>query len=371
MTGSGFSIRNDPAASTNAAVYVEQARPDAGDIAVLVAAIGGSGVVSGCEVTSTGSLGLAIASGSVAVAGTTAAVGGGTATLAAADPTNPRIDIVVSSPSGAVSFIAGTPAAIPVWPLIPDGGIVLAAIVVPAAAVSIDGDNIVDKRVLILAPATSSNEPTVPAFRDGVSALFAYNAGSVSLVIPSDVIAGDLLLVGITGQPDDITMPSGWTADADDNPRPDASSPAIAVYSRSAVLGDAGATLDIGVSNGAGTGDNAVAILVAYSGSPSVDVADAVVLSATTNGVGPSVTTTRDNAQLVSFFVANNGNDAAPTLTAVTGTERIAASTVGSYGSTILVSDLPQPSAGASAAQSASSPSSTAWAVATVAISSI
>jgi len=84
-----------------------------------------------------------------------------TLTVTAADPTNPRKDIVVCNSVGTLSIVAGTPeAALPIGnvgiytlnpepPSIPATSIILGEIWVPAAATEITGSEIYDKRVSI------------------------------------------------------------------------------------------------------------------------------------------------------------------------------------------------------------------------------
>jgi hypothetical protein len=115
--------------------------------------------------------------GSAAIdAGIYATVLDGTATLtvAAADPTNPRIDTVIvqlvdtgtSSSTYVVTLQTGTPAASPVAPTLPANSVLLAQIAVAAGATSIVSGNITDKRPFIAAAggiipcASSSTYPT-------------------------------------------------------------------------------------------------------------------------------------------------------------------------------------------------------------------
>ncbi|MHB1702422.1 MAG: hypothetical protein ACYCSN_20270, partial [Acidobacteriaceae bacterium] len=93
-------------------------------------------------------------------------------TIAAADATNPRIDIVVAgintstSPyTPTIEVVTGTPAASPVAPVTPSGYIALAQIAVAANATSISNANITDVRVL----ATLSS----PGVANGVATLDA------------------------------------------------------------------------------------------------------------------------------------------------------------------------------------------------------
>lgn len=112
---------------------------------------------------------VSIAAGWAAILGTTQALMGiyqctndapFTATIAAADPTNPRIDLICITIQDAyyahgmvlntVAFnvVAGTPAVTPAVPATPDNSIVLAQVAVAALSTTIVNANITDKRVL-------------------------------------------------------------------------------------------------------------------------------------------------------------------------------------------------------------------------------
>ncbi len=92
-----------------------------------------------------------------------------TLTVTTADPTNPRIDLVVvavqdafySGATNTVVFtvVAGTPAGSPVAPSAPANSIVLAQIAVAALATTIVNANITDKRVLA---QSSHGTPVIP-----------------------------------------------------------------------------------------------------------------------------------------------------------------------------------------------------------------
>ncbi len=164
-----FTIPNESAALTP-----KQAEPDKGDIDILVAGIGGAGVVSGCAVTAqaTPDMTLAVASGTIRNAdGTTASVSAANVTITAADATNPRFDLVVASSAGALSVTAGTAAAAPVYPAIPANSIVLAAVYVPAGDTAIESNQITDKRVLLTALGSSTPLVESGAGSAGTSAL--------------------------------------------------------------------------------------------------------------------------------------------------------------------------------------------------------
>lgn len=79
---------------------------------------------------------------------------GGSLTVAASDPSNPRIDLIVAqvndvgSPSSTatVNIITGTPASVPAVPATPAGALALAQILVPAGSTSVVSGNITDLR---------------------------------------------------------------------------------------------------------------------------------------------------------------------------------------------------------------------------------
>jgi hypothetical protein len=89
-----------------------------------------------------------------------------TATITTANPSNPRIDLVVATVSDAYysgslnqvafSVIAGTPAATPVAPTAPVNSISLAQVYVGAAVTSISSANITDLRTLATSPIAAT-----------------------------------------------------------------------------------------------------------------------------------------------------------------------------------------------------------------------
>jgi len=138
---------------------VTQAQPDSRDFnAMIAAAFAGTGIVSGCAVTAQGTpnMTVAVAAGTVAVNGVQASVTGGNVTIAAANATNPRFDLICVDNTGTKSAVAGTAAAAPVFPD-PAGKVVLAAVRVPAAASAINSQKIVDKRLNAVLPAPASD----------------------------------------------------------------------------------------------------------------------------------------------------------------------------------------------------------------------
>lgn len=135
------------------ATYPLQSEPDSVDFEIISAAHNGYGVASGCACTPGNSgvnLSVAVASGSVHVGSVTAvAVTGATVTPGAASGANPRFDLVVADNAGALSVVAGTAAAAPVFPAIPASRTVLCAVWIPTSATSITAANIVDKRQMV------------------------------------------------------------------------------------------------------------------------------------------------------------------------------------------------------------------------------
>ena len=140
------------------AAFASQARWFSTDVDILVAGIGGDGVVSGCAVTAQGSPNntVAVAAGTVQVGTTLATVTGGNVTMTAAHATNPRIDLITVNDSGTKAYTAGTAASDPAPPAIPASSVVLAAIYVPANDNVINSNQITDKRAMLFVSTASS-----------------------------------------------------------------------------------------------------------------------------------------------------------------------------------------------------------------------
>lgn len=166
--------------------------------------------------------------------------------IAAADPTNPRIDLVIaqvrdSNYSGAstdarLTVVTGTPAGVPVTPTVPDSCIVLAQVAVAALAASIVNANITDKRTRAyalggFAACTSATRPTGASLYEGLHIyetdtdrvwvysgaawIFAYNYGTLGR---TGVILTDAAQSIASGGSADITWGTevsdidGWTS---------------------------------------------------------------------------------------------------------------------------------------------------------------
>lgn len=120
-----------------------------------------------------------------------------TLTIAAADATNPRIDLVVAAVdttatpyTPSLQVITGTPAASPVVPSIPTGliALILAQVAVSANATTIVAGNITDERVIAGLQGDGSRLRNIPASAMPVAT--DATAGAVK-GSPSVIVAGD------------------------------------------------------------------------------------------------------------------------------------------------------------------------------------
>lgn len=118
-----------------------------------------------------------------------------TLAVATADPTNPRIDLVLayvsdvgtSSSFGAVEILTGTAAASPVAPTAPANSLILSELTVPAGATSITSGMLSDQRVFTTATGGVLKAPrgTVPGYMgqlayDSASDSFYHNSNTSS-----------------------------------------------------------------------------------------------------------------------------------------------------------------------------------------------
>jgi hypothetical protein len=184
--------------------FADQAEPDAQDFRIVTDASGLTGVVSGCAVTAQGTpdMTVAVASGVILSSGTQQTVTSGNVTIAAADGTNPRFDLVVADSSGAKQRRAGTAAANPVFPTPTAGDVVLAAVYVPAADTAINTNQIVDKRVTVINHLTQTNTWT------GANT-FSHASGVTTDVITERTGAAGVTADGVLLKDGNVTAPGG------------------------------------------------------------------------------------------------------------------------------------------------------------------
>jgi hypothetical protein len=141
-----------------------QIEADARDFEIMMAAIGGTagtgygkgptGVESGCAVTAQGTPDqtVAVAAGVVRIGGRRVAVGAGNVNLSPADGTNPRVDLIAVDTAGTKSVTDGTAAVAPVYPTLPTGKVILAAVYRAANDNTIQTADITAKDVVIPTP---------------------------------------------------------------------------------------------------------------------------------------------------------------------------------------------------------------------------
>lgn len=121
------------------------------DIDALVQGFVKEGVVSGCAVTAQGTpdMTVAVAAGDVRIGTAIVAVTGGNVTIATANGTNPRVDLISVNSSGTKVATAGTAAVNPKAPALPATSVLLAMVYVPANDTTIAANQIIDKRIMI------------------------------------------------------------------------------------------------------------------------------------------------------------------------------------------------------------------------------
>ncbi|MGW2371654.1 hypothetical protein [Kitasatospora sp. NPDC001683] len=161
LTGKTYdgSSGNDLRNSSVTAYFFDPGIVTSGSIGLLGGVIGGAGLL----VSAGAGMTVSVQPGSYVVPNTATPTAGGyvstlassaTLTVQTADPSNPRIDIIVayvsdvgtSSSFGAVQIITGVAAATPSTPAAPANSITLSKLTVPAAATSITSGMLADQR---------------------------------------------------------------------------------------------------------------------------------------------------------------------------------------------------------------------------------
>lgn len=189
---------NDLRNSHITATFLDTGIMSGSTIGVRGGVTGGAGLAVGAS----SGMNVSVQPGSFVVPNTATPVAGGysatlaqsgTLTVLTADPSNPRIDIVVASvtdngsstSSGQVQIITGTAAASPAPPAPPANSITLAQIAVPALAASITAGNITDTRpftttaggVLVASKGSVTGYPGMAAY-DKASGAFYHNTSA-------------------------------------------------------------------------------------------------------------------------------------------------------------------------------------------------
>lgn len=194
------------------ASYARQAGGFSADIDTIAAALAGDGVLSGLGVQAQGTpdMTVAVAAGLVRIGGYFAAEVGENVTIAAADGSNPRIDLVVIDWNGAVSRVAGTAAAYPVPPAIPANSVQLAQVYVPAAATAITNAMLVDKRPV----AVDGYDSWAEFLGSSLSNTVATSAGSIGECgwTMSGTTAAPAFQTSVAGRPGIVRSATGTTS---------------------------------------------------------------------------------------------------------------------------------------------------------------
>ena len=170
----------------------------------LVEGIAGTNcILAGGAVTVNALLVLNVAKASILSNGILRPVTAGTVTIAAADVTNPRFDLVVADSTGAKQVRTGTANAAPKPPARTANDVLLAVIYVPAATTEIAANQIVDLRVLRTVGPIVVNKVTTPIVFSNTSAIQTY----YSLVLPAGLlVTGRILELKLAG---DMLMNNG------------------------------------------------------------------------------------------------------------------------------------------------------------------
>lgn len=140
------------------------------DTQILANAGRGNGVIfaaGACKVTAQGTpnMTVAVTNGcTIVVDGATQSVTTGNVTIGAAHATLPRYDMVGSTSAGVKTYTAGTAAASPLPPTIPDGHIPFAFVYVPSNDTAINANQIVDKRMCVNTPGGGGGAPTTAGY---------------------------------------------------------------------------------------------------------------------------------------------------------------------------------------------------------------
>lgn len=133
------------------ALIRSQSKLDSGDVQVLEDAIAGTAIITGCTVTAGTGLQTVVAAGAYRIRSTEPAQVVATATNVshdAADPTNPRVDLVVGDNAESISAVKGVASSNPLFPTIPADSIVFAVVTIPVDLTQVLAGHIYSKSPL-------------------------------------------------------------------------------------------------------------------------------------------------------------------------------------------------------------------------------
>lgn len=227
------------------------------------------------------------------------AVAAANGTITAADATNPRLDLVVITSSGAIAVRAGTPNASPKPATRTANDVVLATVYVPANATSITSWMITDSRVIPRYPLCVWRQTTVYSANNISTAVDMLNNAGAGVTIPSGLLVagrglrlrcgGNLLqnagvsrtlriivayggvtmFSDLSGNLTDSTVRKAWSLDLDIFAQGDAdqtmvgsssSSALVAITAPTTGIGDMWGTADVvSTISGAGTANSTTA----------------------------------------------------------------------------------------------------------------
>ena len=144
-----------------------------------------------------------------------------TLTLASADPSNPRTDLIVarvydtgnSASYCDVEVVTGTPATPPTTPSVPSAAIALATVSVPAAAVALASGAITDQRSYVVAPGGILPITSPSAAPAAPSSQIMYDL-SRDLLVQGTGTAGVVSLLGTGGWAPALTYVSSPVTDS-------------------------------------------------------------------------------------------------------------------------------------------------------------
>jgi hypothetical protein len=182
-----FTVPNE-----GSATYSRQAGLDSGDLAIMVAALKGDGVLTGCDVQaqSTPDMTVKILAGQIQIGTLTPTMNPVTLAVTPGHVSLNRLDLVVANTTGVASVVPGVPAQFPVFPALPTNTIALAAIYVQTVATLVAPGNLTDKRCFVR--------------NNSVSSAKRYRAGNATALTPADFALTDWgfpgsTVTGVTG----------------------------------------------------------------------------------------------------------------------------------------------------------------------------